>query len=148
MRNACIVSLAVAWASCGNGGAAAPDAAAVPDAMVPDAFEVDPAVCVDEQAIRDNVFSPAGCTTTNCHDVTFPAEMLDLQRAGVEARLIGVAAQPPCETEILVVAGDAGASYFVDKLRPDPACGVQMPSGGRPLSDDQLNCVRNWIDGL
>lgn len=38
---------------------------------------------------------------------------------------------------------------LVDKVLPNPTCGVQMPSGGQaPLSDDQVNCLRNWIDSL
>lgn len=47
----------------------------------------------------------------------------------------------------IVVPGDAAASPLMDKISSDdPENGVRMPSGGPPLSDDEIALIRNWIN--
>ena len=46
----------------------------------------------------------------------------------------------------LVIAGDADASYLVQKLEAaDGIVGTEMPPGGT-LEADRLQLVRDWID--
>jgi hypothetical protein len=37
---------------------------------------------------------------------------------------------------------------FLDKLKPNPPCGVQMPMGLAPLSASDLDCIQRWANKL
>ena len=47
-------------------------------------------------------------------------------------------------TEI-VQPNEPGNSPLVDKIEPDPRFGDRMPQGSGPLSDDQIQLIRDWI---
>jgi hypothetical protein len=88
-------------------------------------------------------------TCGGCHGGTAPAQGLDLFASGLKGRVADVAAKG-CGGEILVVPGDAAASYLMAKIEGThgEGCGVQMPKGGTPLSSTDQNCVARWIDAM
>lgn len=46
----------------------------------------------------------------------------------------------------IVVPGEPDNSPIIDKISSNnPENGVRMPEGGPPLSDDQINLIRDWI---
>lgn len=46
----------------------------------------------------------------------------------------------------IVVAGEPDNSPLVDKIEPNPEHGDRMPQGRTPLSEDQINLIRQWIE--
>ena len=48
-------------------------------------------------------------------------------------------------TEI-VQANEPDNSPLVDKIEPDPQFGDRMPQGRSPLTDDQIQLIRDWIN--
>jgi len=94
-------------------------------------------------SVQKTLFAPK-CATAGCHAGATPQADLDLGSPGVDARLVGVAATQ-CAGKTLVVAGNASASYLVDKLGTKPSCGASMPSGGPVLDPSDVACISNWI---
>lgn len=45
----------------------------------------------------------------------------------------------------IVVAGEPDNSPIVDKIEANPENGARMPLNGSPLTDEQINLVRDWI---
>jgi len=88
----------------------------------------------------------AQCSSSACHEGSTPAADLDLVAAGLEERIVlkpatlcpGVIADP----------SDPEASVLIEKLRPDPSCGVVMPLGLELLPEEDVECVVEWISGL
>lgn len=56
---------------------------------------------------------------------------------------VNVAAQGGSGTRI--IPGDADNSVLINKLSGNPPFGSQMPLGGLPLSQTNINTIRNWI---
>ncbi|TFH26233.1 MAG: hypothetical protein E4H00_10875, partial [Myxococcales bacterium] len=86
------------------------------------------------------------CGTMGCHDATPQAQAgLDLISPNVESRVVDInAVGLGCENSILVVAGDADASYLLDKVYNLPTiCGLQMPLVGN-LPQDEIDILRQW----
>jgi hypothetical protein len=50
-----------------------------------------------------------------------------------------------CMPAPLVVPCKPDESLLLQKLTSTPPCGNQMPVGGAPFSEDQLDMVRGWI---
>jgi hypothetical protein len=50
-----------------------------------------------------------------------------------------------CLGKQLVVAGQPDMSLLLQKVKPNPPCGIRMPNGGMPLSDAQIEMIRSWI---
>ena len=50
--------------------------------------------------------------------------------------------------EIRVIPGNAADSYLIKKLRGAPGTGPQMPFGGTPLAESQIEMVENWINDI
>lgn len=96
-------------------------------------------------SIQDNVFTP---TCSGCHTGTggaLPGSM-DLTDADASfASLVGVASVQEPGTD-RVAAGDADASYLIDKLEGTQSAGVQMPAFGTPLDQATIDTIRQWID--
>ena len=98
------------------------------------------------------------CNSSGCHtsEGGTPKAMLDLLDAPTAlTELVGVASlQCMVTPKTLVVAGDVGASYLINKLTNTNLCGGQpMPRSASgsglpnppPLTDAQINLVRAWI---
>ena len=50
-----------------------------------------------------------------------------------------------CMGRSFVVPGKPEESLLLQKLLPDPPCGIRMPNGGMALSDTQIEMFRSWI---
>ena len=61
-----------------------------------------------------------------------------MDRASTYAALVGKASTSSmCSGLVYVVAGHPEQSLLLQKVMPNPPCGLRMPNGGAPLSDTQ-----------
>ncbi len=84
-----------------------------------------------------------------CHTGAEPEAGLDLTSTGVEARLIGEGSTTTfCDGRMLVDpdATSMRDHLLVDKLLERPGCGARMPFAAEPLSANEIECVRRWVD--
>jgi len=51
-----------------------------------------------------------------------------------------------CQSQTLVIPGDADNSYLYKKLIGTHECGVLMPKNQGSLSDSNLTKIRTWIE--
>ena len=111
----------------------------------------------DENIAGSFVASPldiAGRNINNadgsCHGGAFPAEGLDMSTAAnAYNQLVGVAARQCTTRPLRVKAGDAGASYLVNKITGQGMCfGSKMPKGAfaGALSAADVALISRWID--
>lgn len=88
------------------------------------------------------LLNQAGCKGVTCHAGPFPASSYsqtryDLMfRQGVSARTLNV-----CP----IVPGNPDASFLIEKLGANPRLGLQMPAGGAPLTEQEIELIRTWI---
>jgi hypothetical protein len=86
------------------------------------------------------------CSTAACHEGTAPAASLDLVAPGLETRIV---LQPATQCAGVVAdPSDPEGSVLVEKLRPNPSCGVLMPLGMEALPEEDVQCIVEWISGL
>ncbi len=73
---------------------------------------------------------------------------LSLEAGKAEANLVGVPSQ--CDPALLRVApGQPRRSLLYLKITDDPAkCGQRMPPTGDPLSAEEVDLIRRWIESL
>jgi len=100
--------------------------------------------CVGVDVVVDIL--EASCAASGCHAAYAPNVAPDLASPGIAARLVDVTSQG-CADQVLIDSANPQGSYFLEKLRPDPSCGIQMPLGGT-LSEDDIDCVEQWVEGL
>jgi hypothetical protein len=50
-----------------------------------------------------------------------------------------------CNGRMFVVPGQPEMSLLLQKVLPNPPCGLRMPNGGAALSDAQIEMIRSWI---
>lgn len=93
------------------------------------------------EGVRDSIFLPT-CATQGCHDTGTAAAGLDLFISDPSS-LVG-RPSGSCDGEILVVAGDPGASFLIAKLGDAPGCGGSMPPG-QSLPGEEIACLETWI---
>jgi hypothetical protein len=87
----------------------------------------------------------AKCGNVGCHADLQTAGDVDLITEPLDSRL--AEQEGTCDSTFkVVVPGDAQASMLYLKLTAPP-CGGKMPIGGT-LTDDEIKCVENWINGL
>ena len=71
----------------------------------------------------------------------------DLVSAGFADELVDTSSSSlACADRLLIDPNDPGASYLIEKLGPNPTCGVRMPYNGSPLSDDEIACIEAWVE--
>ena len=111
----------------------------------------------EDCAMAVQIFRGHDCSTV-CHTtVTAPAFAgFDMMTPGWETRLVGAATPVTAPQSSLCRA--LGRVYlnrtlpatglFLDKLKPNPPCGVQMPMALAPLSVDELDCVQRWANNV
>lgn len=69
-----------------------------------------------------------------------------MDRASTYAALVGkTSTSSMCAGRTYVVAGKPEQSLLLQKLLPDPPCGLRMPNGGAALSEAQTDMIRSWI---
>jgi hypothetical protein len=92
-------------------------------------------------SIQDNVFTPI-CVA--CHAGATAPLGLRLDAANSYALLVGVpSVQEPSLQR--VAPGDPNNSYLIRKLEGTAATGGRMPLNGTPLSQADINVIRQWI---
>lgn len=89
------------------------------------------------------------CGTLGCHTggPTLAAAGLDLTTAGVGDRLLNQTSVE-CDGRPMIHPTDLGASYLLDKLGDDPACGETMPQGLPPLNGTERACLERYLADL
>ena len=90
------------------------------------------------------------CAGSVCHSAGEQrAAGLDLVTPGLPERVKNVAsASAECGGSMLVVPGDPGGSLLYQKIGEAPPCGSRMPLAQEPLSADDTECVRSWIQEM
>ncbi|HEV7731633.1 MAG TPA: hypothetical protein VGR62_05700 [Candidatus Binatia bacterium] len=118
-----------------------------------------PAACPCDQfdstwaAIQTVIFERRGCTSLLCHDSTSKQNGLDLQSPGVYERLVKVYSEQGLMS--LVEPGSATNDSFLWRkvasgtgaLKAEDVPGTPMPQGLTPLTADELEALRLWIQG-
>jgi hypothetical protein len=104
----------------------------------------------------------SSCVATTCHNSKDHAYALDLQSAGVAARLVNQpsleATEPDgCTPLKLIDPDDWSQSYILLKVEdcgcvengktiPFPPAGTQMPQQGTKLNAAQITCLQQWVE--
>ncbi len=91
------------------------------------------------------------CTNAACHDGADPQEGMDLTEGNSHENLVGVVANQ-CElvdNRERVDPTNPDGSYLIDKILGVDLCGQtvqRMPAGGDPLSENEVEAIRKWIE--
>lgn len=87
----------------------------------------------------------ASCASNGCHKGMASQEGLDLSVGKAFAGLVNVNAKQCNDGRKLVLPGDPGQSYLIDKMMGVDLCsGTKMPKNGA-VSSQQITTVANWI---
>lgn len=130
LRLAAVAPLVAVWAT----GCAGSDA---------DSGPVEPATW---EEVRDEVLAPS-CGFSSCHAPPGSAQF-GVDGTTEESAWIGVESTVQAGA-ILVVPGDADASYLVQKLEgASGTLGEPMPPPAGGLGADKIERVRSWIETL
>ncbi len=105
-----------------------------------------------------NIFKSHTCTTV-CHLASSAPAFggFDMTTAGWEKKLIG--SGPPDSAPSSNMCKGKGFIYlkkdvqpaaglFMDKLKANPPCGVQMPQLLMPLTAGEIDCVQSWANSI
>jgi hypothetical protein len=87
---------------------------------------------------------PMTCATGACHSAAGMQNKLDLQSPGLPERLVGKAAFGGPGLLIDPTSPDSSVLYL--KVTDHPPFGFQMPLVGGPLPDDQVACLKEWVE--
>ena len=94
------------------------------------------------------VFIQERCATASCHDAEAPIGGLDLTNdPGLAMRIRDIDATGTGCTGKLLDTADPSASQMYTKLT-QPTCGSKMPIGGDPLTEQQIECMLEWLESL
>ncbi len=99
----------------------------------------DPSFVTDIEGIFSNT-----CSAVTCHGAARQAE-LTLLRGQVYGNLVNVASRE-VPTKRRVFPFNAEDSYVVIKLEGRQTAGARMPASGGPLSDTDIQNIKNWIN--
>ena len=89
------------------------------------------------------IFNRKGCAASQCHGSGQGG--LTMGDAGTtHGNLVNVTS--PTSGQVRVVPGNAGESYLVVKVNPNPPFGQQMPLNGSPLDNVDMTNLQNWIN--
>jgi hypothetical protein len=92
------------------------------------------------------IFS-SNCALSNCHAGSNPVQGMNLSSGQAYANIVNVQSN---ESPLLrVMPGEPDESYLVHKIQGTQGTvggsGAQMPFGTQPLSQDQIDLIREWI---
>jgi len=94
--------------------------------------------------IQATIFTPS-CATQSCHDAASKVENLDLSDGAAYGQLVNVSAVTDSRL-VRVDPGHPENSFLLTKVTgPPPGEGSLMPLTGAPLSNSQIQLIRNWI---
>lgn len=134
-RRPILVSMTALLAACGGGGGGGSYGGSSPAGGTGTTLEATFA------SIQANVFTPI-CTA--CHVGASAPQGLRLDEANSYALLVGVAsAEQPGVAR--VAPGNPDASYLIAKLEGTAAVGNRMPLDGTPLTQAEIDVIRQWI---
>ncbi len=95
--------------------------------------------------IQTTIFNTS-CALSGCHTGTFPPQGLNLSEGQAYANLVGVTSQEDPSLK-RVEPGDPDRSYLYLKIIGAAGIrGGRMPLGRDPLSDAQIDLIRQWIE--
>ena len=96
----------------------------------------------------------AKCAQAGCHTTTFPQAGLDLQSAGVAARLLAapmpgmnVLCTDDLRTAYLTPNSNPATGFLLQKLTDSPPCGLPMPELGTWTDSDKA-CLQQWATAV
>lgn len=95
-------------------------------------------------SIQNSIFN-SSCAISGCHLGANSPRGLDMSPGESWSNLVNVQSSG-LPTTIRVVPGDPDNSYLIMKMEGAPGIvGLQMPQGRDPLSDSQIEAIREWI---
>ena len=94
--------------------------------------------------IQTEILTPQ-CATSGCHNGTTSPLGLNLLEGKSYDKLVGVGSSQTTGVK-LVDANNADGSYLVHKIEGTQTGGLQMPLYRPPLTAEQMQLVRQWID--
>ncbi|HEU4534183.1 MAG TPA: hypothetical protein VFS00_08695, partial [Polyangiaceae bacterium] len=95
-------------------------------------------------SLKANVFTPL---CKNCHGTTYERYDELVVAVPTKAGNDACVKDPAYAGKPILIAGDAANSLLYKKLAlDDSGCGARMPQGGAPLSQEQIDAVKQWID--
>ena len=95
--------------------------------------------------LQASVFTP-NCAIPGCHAGPTPEQGMDLSDGQTFAHTVNVDVVE-LSGYVRVLPGNSADSYLYMKITADPRIvGGQMPFGGPPLSAEQVEAVKAWID--
>jgi len=86
---------------------------------------------------------PLSCSTSACHSAQSQQANLDLESAGLPARLVGKQAHGG--PGLLIDAQEPAQSVMLLKVSDTPPFQFQMPLGAPPLSAAEIACLSAWV---
>ena len=87
------------------------------------------------------------CHALPANDISNGLLSMGTDQATAYAALVGVkSTSSKCGGRTLVTPSQPDASLFYQKLGASPPCGGHMPLGGDPLTAEQLDMVKTWIE--
>jgi len=87
------------------------------------------------------------CALPGCHATAVEPHQLNLSAGQAYGNLVGISARANPDL-LRVDPGNPDDSFLIVKLEGGPADkfrGLRMPLGGQPLSDTQIQTIRDWI---
>lgn len=137
MRVARLAPMVLIWVVLGCAG----DGTGLPD---PDPEPSAPTLSGDVQPILT-----ANCAFSGCHAGASPAQGMNLSDGQTHANTVDVASNELPSMD-RIEPGDPDGSYLVNKIQGTQAAvgggGGQMPLGGTPLTTEQINTIRAWVE--
>lgn len=98
--------------------------------------------CSSFETTIQPIFTNNGCTTTYCHGGSTNPDL----RPGMSLASIISAESMYGGGLLLVLPDDPDNSFLLEKVESSsPSHGNQMPLGGSPLSQEDLDALRHWI---
>lgn len=96
-------------------------------------------------SIQTNVFSTS-CAVSGCHAGPNPQQSLNLSAGQARENLVNVQSRERPEL-FRVEPGAPDNSYLIHKIEGRSSIvGQQMPLGQEPLSPNEINAIRTWIE--
>jgi hypothetical protein len=106
------------------------------------------------------IFAAHSCAYAGaCHDNKGTSANFDMSSVGWEKNLVGkmpkggappsgIAGVCPTTMPYLVAGSSPARGLFLEKLKPKPSCGAEMPLLTDYLSASELDCVQRWANAL
>ena len=126
---------------------AAEDANAADTAPPPDAPTVEEVTC-DPIGVSAQERMATRCATDFCHSAETSLASLNLDPPDIAARVYGVPSTT-CSGRLIIDPERPEESFLLNILSESPDCDrPRMPIAGTPFTEDEVQCVTEWIEAL